>query len=91
MKSYLIAQYDSAKSFYNKAVVNIEQNKKELFSYNAPVCSIIDNKIILNDGIDKKMLFSNTTLRHIKEFLKQYYYNDDVKIAKKDLIKMMEG
>lgn len=84
---------DKAKSFYNKAEVKefTVDNKKELqlYSYNTLVCTIKNSeKIELNKNIDESLLFSQTTLRHIKEFLKQFYYFSDVKITKADLMKL---
>ena len=90
MKKYeLLPIYDSRKSFYNKAIVEEESSIKKLYSYNTLVCILSNNDIILNDAVDQSLLFSNTTLRHIKEFLKQYYYNNDLDITKKDLLKLL--
>lgn len=94
----LTPKYDNAKSFYRKAF--IKENRKEnelyndleLYSCGALVCTIKHFKFynatdfFLNGCINKTLLFSNTTLRHIKEFLKQYYYHCDVDLTKKDLL-----
>lgn len=44
MITYLKPEFDSAKSFYNKAVVEIDENgNKHLYSYNTLVCvSLMD-------------------------------------------------
>lgn len=93
--------YDGKKSFYDKAEVKkiytIDNDVVLLYSYNTLVCCIIYNndkvKYILNTDITSDLLFSNTTLRHLKEFLIQ---NIDVlrlshlidgKITKSDIIK----
>lgn len=60
-------QYDNRKSFYNKAIVDDNGNEKTLYSYNTPVVKIIDGKVELLPKWD----WSQTTLRHVKEFLKQ--------------------
>jgi hypothetical protein len=60
-------QYDSRKSFYNKARVDDNGNEKTLYSYNTPVAKIAGGKVELLPKWD----CSSTTLRHIKEFLKQ--------------------
>jgi hypothetical protein len=61
-------QYDSRKSFYGKAhVVDDEDGTLTLYSYNTPVCEIKDGKVRLLAMWDS----SQTTLRHVKEFLKQ--------------------
>lgn len=60
-------EHDSRKSFYNKARVetgdNNDQNK--LYSYNTLVAEIKDGKPVVYNT------YSSTTLRHIKEWLKQ--------------------
>ena len=90
MKKYeLLPVYDSRKSFYNKAIIEEENENIKLYSYNTLVCTLSHNNIILNDTIDQSLLFSNTTLRHIKEFLKQFYFNGDHNITKKDLLKLL--
>ena len=57
--------YSREKSFYRKAIVEIEDNKKTLYSYNTKVAVIEGEKAIVVN------IYSATTLRHIKEFLKQ--------------------
>lgn len=81
-KIELFPIYDNAKSFYKKATVKTFYNNgiiyQLLYSYNTLV--IVNTKNIetqkeryfINHDITEELLFSNTTLRHIKEFLKQY-------------------
>lgn len=62
--------YDNRKSFYGKAKVS--DDGLALFSYMSNVCEIVDGK--------PRLLYykpSNTTLRHIKEFLKQHSFKAD--------------
>lgn len=73
--------YDNAKSFYKKAQVKKYYNKNELvykielLSYKTSILYIKDSKLYFNyKNIDNKNIYSKTTLRHIKEFIKQYYY-----------------
>lgn len=67
-RTQLSPAYDSRKSFYNKAhVVDDEDGTLTLYSYNTPVCEIKDGKVKLLAMWDS----SATTLRHVKEFLKQ--------------------
>lgn len=86
----LIPKYDKAKSFYKKAIVtehkNIEnQNIISLYSYNTLVCYIIKD---INNCVVKG-IFSDTTLRHIKEFLKQNDFKAETKKQiKEDYIKI---
>lgn len=69
----LSAQYDSRASFYNKAVVHESATEKVLYSYNTPVVRIekdangYNTKAVLGTAAT----YSATTLRHVKEFLKQ--------------------
>jgi len=60
--------YDHHKSFYGKARVRQSSGMVSLISYNTRV-AIIENGVVTVYG-----LYSITTLRHIKEFLKQYGY-----------------
>lgn len=57
--------YENKKSYYNKAVIEESNGKKTLKSYETDVCFIENNKAVV------KETYSQTTLRHIKEFLKQ--------------------
>lgn len=89
-KSYeLQAIYDSRKSFYSKAIVKEINNLKLLYSYNTLVCAIYENcygvKYMLNLEIADNLLFSNTTLRHIKEFIKQSI-NSNINFTKKEIM-----
>lgn len=91
---FLQPVYNTQKDYYKKAVVKtLDNNIKLLYSYNTLVCIINDNKYILNDNISYDLLFSNTTLKHIKDFLLQNIdilrlsHLIDSKITKKDIIK----
>ena len=68
----LTARYDARKSFYGKAhVIDHGNGKLELQSYDTVVCS-------LTNGETFKMLWSGrsqTTTRHIREFVKQFANN----------------
>jgi len=68
VKYELTPNYNSRKSFYQKAMIEEKgTNKICLYSYNTLVAEI--------DKENKKAIvyttYSQTTLRHIKEFLKQ--------------------
>ena len=65
----LTAQYDVRKSFYGKAhVIDHENGVLELQSYDTIVARIEDGKVTQADiGV-----YSTTTNRHIREFLKQF-------------------
>lgn len=79
MKKQLNTIYDNAISFYGKAETKRMGNAIILYSYNTKVAEIKNNKVILNNKIDNNLLFSNTTLRHIKEFLKQNGFKAETK------------
>ncbi len=79
MKKQLKPIYDNAISFYGKAETETTKNSIILYSYNTKVAEIKGDKVILNNKIDDKLLFSNTTLRHIKEFLKQNGFKAETK------------
>ena len=64
----LNTQFDKRKSFYNKAHVDVANDGSQtLYSYNVPVCKIQNGEVTLLP--DWK--YSMTTVRHVKEFLKQ--------------------
>lgn len=65
---YLEPMYINQKSFYKKAKVSEFLGKLTLISYETPVCTLDKDTIHLNG------LYSQTTLRHIREFLKQHDY-----------------
>lgn len=70
---YMINNFDS-KGFYNKAVIQInDDSTKQLYSYETLVSEI--------DGDTVKVynVQSATTLRHVKEFLKQNGFKADTK------------
>lgn len=71
MKTELRVVYDSRASFYGKANVRYEGNKIILTSYSTDVAYIEDGNAIVNGT------YSHTTLRHIKEFLKQNGFKAD--------------
>lgn len=71
--------YDSAKSFYRKAYYKkiklLTGEGLALYSYNTQVCIIYKDIYILNNY----SFYSNTTARHVKEFIKQFLPYTEVK------------
>jgi hypothetical protein len=63
----LETRYDSRKSFYGKAKVEVTSDRITLISYTTKVAFI--NKT--NNTCTLNGVYSRTTIRHIKEFLKQ--------------------
>lgn len=88
MKKYIKAspsydlrpEYDTRKSFYNKARVDDDRDSTKLYSYNTLICTIDkrNNTIEFTDAYN----FSQTTRRHLREFLLQ----NGIDIAIKDII-----
>ena len=78
MRTYLAPVYDARKSFGQKAIVttNIDSNGRcdaTLTSYLTDVAHISDGRLLLLDGWD----WSQTTLRHVKEFARQNGFTAD--------------
>ena len=70
MKTALLPQLTTtAKSFYNKALVETNENGITLYSYHVKVATIHNGQVTLYTPV----LWSATTLRHLKEFLSQCY------------------
>lgn len=69
----LTPQHDSRQSFYGKAHVDTGENgdKNRLYSYDTLVAEIIDGKPVVHGT------YSATTLRHIKDWLKQNGFRAD--------------
>lgn len=70
-RGYLQPQYDSRASFYNKA----EFDDDKLYSYGTLVAEIVDGKPVLYPDWD----YSQTTIRHVREFLRQHGFTADSK------------
>lgn len=66
-------EYDARKSFYGKAKVDVRPDGTQiLYSYGTPVCKITkDGDVTLLKKGYLGWASSQTTLRHVKEFLKQ--------------------
>ena len=82
----LSPEYDARKSFYGKAKVKVGDGKITLYSYNTPVCEIDANtrEVRLLDLWDT----SQTTLRHVREFLQQHGFQTG---SKQQLARMYGG
>jgi hypothetical protein len=78
-------QYDSRKSFYGKANVYRDDEGKILLMSYSTIVAEIEDAIITESGEPKVTVhgwYSNTTSRHINEFLQQYGYP---KMTKKEM------
>ena len=70
--------YSTQKSFYGKATITeLENGHKILTSYNTNVCKLDQNNNIIEIGY-----YSQTTGRHVNEFLMQHGHN---KMTKKEI------
>ena len=69
----LVPIHTSQASFYKKALYTTVNNEAILYSYMSNVCQVDRDRgaYYLNWNIQENLLFSSTTLKHIKEFLKQ--------------------
>lgn len=78
MITELQAIYTNQKSFYGKAQVeHTPNNHKILYSYNTRVCELNADNQIIEIGY-----YSQTTARHINDFLQQ---NELAKMSKKEI------
>lgn len=72
---YLETIYDSRKSFYKKALVNIKEDNisynELLYSYNTLVAIYTKDKLTDLEQYNYLGNFSQTTTRHQKEFFRQ--------------------
>lgn len=73
---YLRPKYDSRKSFYKKASILIYNGALYLLSYDTIVAKIENGKAVVNGW------YSQTTARHINEFLLQ---NGFEKMSEKEM------
>ena len=81
MKTALLPQLTTtAKSFYNKALVETNNQGTTLYSYHVKIATIQNGQVTLYSPV----LWSATTLRHLKEFLSQCY-GTALKLTKKQL------
>lgn len=70
--------YTTQKSFYGKATVeHLDNGHKALYSYNTRVCELNDDNQIIEIGY-----YSQTTARHINDFIMQNGHN---KMTKKEI------
>lgn len=74
---YLQARYDARADFYKKAKVISYNNALYLKSYSTIVAKIDNGQVVVNGW------YSQTTGRHINEFLQQ---NGFAKMSKKEMI-----
>lgn len=74
-------KYDSAQSFYGKARVEQDGDAYTLISYTTPILTVRDGNI---EVLCDEWAFSQTTLRHVREFLRQMEDDGKVDLSSKD-------
>lgn len=79
---YLQPIYEPKNSFYKKAKVIFDNGKTTLYSYDTKIIELKDRELVY---MCEECLLTQTTLRHLKEFLKQFYKNQEY--TKKDILK----
>lgn len=82
----LEAIYDGRKSFYSKAMVVEHDDRKELYSYGTLVVTIRGDEFFLHDDAN----YSDTTRRHVREFMIQYFGLGEF-LTKKMIENLMDG
>lgn len=70
--------YNTAKSFYGKAMTKATATGVDLYSYGTKVASVTGGELVIYN------LQSATTLKHIREFMKQQGFTP---LSKAELIK----
>ena len=83
---YLKPEFDTAKSFYGKAVVIAEGDTLTLKSYNTNILKLDRTTNTITFLTKNKEHFTLTTNRHINEFLKQTHGNYE-SLTKKQILK----
>ena len=76
--------YNNQKSFYGKALIKDTTKGMELYSYNTLVAKTEKRQIFVTHNDD---YLTQTTLKHIKEFIQQVGYK---KMSKKELLQTFE-
>lgn len=77
--------YDSRKSFYKKAMVDKVDDTFRLFSYGTLIATANDTVVTLVDKNEDD--YSQTTLRHLREFVVQFAYGVSKNMNRQDVLK----
>ena len=81
---YLEPIFSDQKSFYGKAKIIVDGESTILTSYTVKIAEIENGKLkMLCEPKD----LSNTTLKHLREFLNQFGYGTIAELTKKQIIK----
>jgi hypothetical protein len=82
---YLQPIFSDKMSFYKKAKVVFDNGKTTLYSYDTKIIELKGRELVY---MCEDYLLSQTTLRHLKEFLKQFYKNKEY--TKKEILKELK-
>ena len=82
----LDTRFDRAKSFYNKAIITETKNTIKLTSYETDIVELDKKTNKLKWLVNGEWAFTQTTNRHINEFLRQFT-NEQPK-TKQQLLKL---
>lgn len=84
--SELEAIHDGRRSFYNKAMVVEHEDRTELYSHGTLVVTIKNDEFFFHD----RASYSETTRRHVREFMIQYFGLGEF-LDKKMIENLMDG
>ena len=74
-------RFDRANSFYGKATIDDNGDEITLISYNTPIVKVSNGNFEFLCGEDD---LTQTTMRHIRDFLKQMDYDGKIELSGKD-------
>ena len=84
----LRVKYAAQESFYKKAFVKKDNEDTEyLYSYYSLILTNYGNALKFEEDIS---LYSNTTMRHVREYLKQIGKGELAKLSKSQLFNKLE-
>ena len=84
----LRVKYATQESFYKKAFVKEDDNSTQyLYSYYSLIVTNYGNALKFEENLN---LYTNTTLRHVREYLRQIGRWDLAKLSKSQLFNKLE-
>ena len=83
----LRVQFGTQESFYKKAFIKEDENGTQyLYSYYSLIITNYGNALQFEEDID---LYSNTTMKHVREYLKQIGKGELAILSKSKLLKKL--
>ena len=80
--------FSKQKSFYGKAKLKTYDNAVILVSYDTEIVQLRDNNNTIKMLCDHGKL-STTTLKHLREFLRQFGHEGIAELTKKEMVKTL--